>query len=399
MVIRKGLAILIIAVICTLSVSASDLLCVYNTNQYGTTYKVIDADKLQEESNMGYVNIPPYKTENQTILYSTDGRAVAFPNEMVQAQTTVGWYYEPQKLMFTPDSKVIFANMSDVSAFESWGWFKEPVALVTNGIETKYVLESEMEFYRLCGWKILRYGPQLYYLGEQIQSFINGKSGNYGIYIKNLTNGETLIMNDGPYSAASIIKLFVMTGVYNEIAYGSIIKTPQIEKKLSDMITVSDNYSSNYLVKNIGKGNYKTGFTAENAMTKSMGCMNTQHLSLFIGYGDYVSYGRNTVSPVDCGIVLEKIYNGTLISPEYSAEMLNLLKGQQRRNKIPYLLPKGTVCANKTGETSTVQSDIGIVYSPNADYIICVLTNNAKTGIRDIQYISRMAYDYFNWGV
>lgn len=172
--------------------------------------------------------------------------------------------------------------------------------------------------------------------------------------------------------------------------------TKDIQNRLNAMITVSDNYSSNYLVRTIGHGNYLNGFNAENAHTRSLGCTLTQHKSLFIGYGDYVSYGRNLVSPVDCGIVLERIYNGTLVNREYSNQMLSMLKNQQRRNKIPQGLPKGVVCANKTGETSTVESDIAIVYSPNCDYIICVTTNESPTGITDIRKISQMTYNYFN---
>ncbi|MBQ7039454.1 MAG: serine hydrolase [Clostridia bacterium] len=393
---KRIAATAIVIVICTLSVCASSYLPVYMGENYSIQYKLIKESELPTYNALGYVTEMPALNQNETLLYTDDGRAFAFPNEMVDAQCTVGWFMHPRKLMYSADSRTLFVNLPDIPAYESVGWFTEPVALVTNGNETKYILESEMEIYRRSGWQILRYGPRLYYLGEQIQNFIKGKSGKYGVYIKNLNNGEQLIINDGKYSAASVIKLFVMTGIYNEIAYGSVKKTPTIYKKLTDMITISDNYSSNYLVKTMGKGNYKNGFAAENAMSKAMGCENTQHLSLFIGYGDYVSYGRNYVSPVDCGIVLEKIYRGELISPEISAEMMNLLKNQQRRNKIPYLLPEGTVCANKTGETDTVQSDVGIVFSPNADYIICVLTNNARSGIRDIQNISRIVYDYFN---
>ena len=102
------------------------------------------------------------------------------------------------------------------------------------------------------------------------------------------------------------------------------------------------------------------------------------------------------MSPYDCGLLLEKIYKGTLISPEYSSEMLSLLKQQKRRNKIPYLLPDDVVCANKTGETSNIQSDVGIVFSPACDYIICVITNNAGSGISDIRNISEITYRYFN---
>ena len=393
---RKAIIVLVLFLLSFVTAYGNNNICLYKHDWTGVKYEVVDVKDKESKINEGYCEISPYTNYGEVVLYSGDFRACAFPYEMASTQTTVGWHWQPLKIMYSADSKTITVPMEHISEYEKVGWYKEPVALVTNGIETKYILKSELELYRLSGWQILRYGPELYYLGEEIQNYIRNKSGKYGIYVKNLNSGEELIINDGQYSAASIIKLFVMTGVYNEIAYGGIVKNKTISGKLYNMITVSDNYSSNYLVKMIGKGNYKSGFDAENLMSRSIGCYNTNHRSLFIGYGDYVSYGRNTVSPVDCGIVLEKIYKGELINPELSYEMLSLLKGQQRRNKIPYLLPNGTVCANKTGETSTVQSDVGIVYSPNADYVICVLTNNSPTGITDIRKISRIVYDYFN---
>ena len=271
-----------------------------------------------------------------------------------------------------------------------------PTALMTNGSSEEYVPVSEINDRRYAGWLIKDYSYGLDDLSSQIKGYISGQNGRWGIYINNLNTGEFAVINDGQYSSASIIKLFVMASVYNEISYGGIEKTPYVSNLLRQMITASDNYSSNLLVKTIGNGNYENGFNGENAHTYSIGALNTQHKSLFIGYGDYVSYGINLVSPLDCGIVLEKIYKGTLVSEEYSAEMLDLLKNQQRRWKIPQPLPRGTVTANKTGETKTVESDVAIVYSPACDYIICVLTNNASDGIGGIRQISKMTYNYFN---
>ena len=176
---------------------------------------------------------------------------------------------------------------------------------------------SEIDERRHNGWFIKDYALGLDALSSQIEDYIAEKSGSGGVYVKNLDTGEFAVINDGQYASASIIKLFVMAGVYNEIAYGSIEKTPRVAELLEQMITVSDNYSSNQLVKIMGDGSYEQGFNNENAHTYSVGALNTQHKSLFIGYGDYVSYGRNLVSPLDCGIVLEQIYNGTLVSAEY----------------------------------------------------------------------------------
>ena len=292
-----------------------------------------------------------------------------------------GWYYPIEKGISDDTRKV---------------WHMEPPGYVEKKGEIRCVPESLLEKYRYDGWNIKEFSGGLYSLGEEIKEYIKGKKGSFGVYVKNLKTGQTLILNDKQYASASIIKMFVMAGIYNELYKGNIEKTPAVEKFLHSMITVSDNYASNYLVGVMGHKNYKEGFARENEHSHSVGCINTNHKSLFIGYGDYVTYGTNTVSPLDCGIMLEKIYNKTLISEEYSEEMLSLLKKQTRRYKLPYYLPKDVLCANKTGETSTVQSDVGIVFSPNCDYIICVITNKAPNGIENVRKISKITYDYFN---
>ena len=374
-----------------------NMITVYNTSQVPTSYTVIPEEQLNIYVSEGWTNIiPEHDPAVLAPMYTDDGKMEFFRHGYTEPQRELGWHYVPRKMMYTADNRTTMVNIGDIAHYETVSWHIEPVAVMRCGEEYRYVIESEIEAYRRSGWFVTDYCAQLYDLGTQLKQYIASGSGQYGVYIKNLKTNRQLIINDNKYASASIIKLFVMAGLYNEISYGSVAKNWQIDRCLNSMITVSDNYSSNFLVKTIGGGNYQRGFNAENAHSASIGCINTQHMSLFIGYGDYVSYGRNLVSPVDCGILLEKMYRRTLVTPEYSDEMLSLMKMQQRRNKIPYYLPKDVVCANKTGETSRVESDVAIVYSPNCDYIICVLSNNAGTGINDIRQISLMTYNYFN---
>ena len=75
--------------------------------------------------------------------------------------------------------------------------------------------------------------------------------------------------------------------------------------------------------------------------------------------------------------------------------MMDLLRRQTYRWKIPSGLPASAVVANKTGETSEVQHDIAIVKGPKADYIICVFsTTSESAGIAGIKAISRAVWDY-----
>lgn len=62
--------------------------------------------------------------------------------------------------------------------------------------------------------------------------------------------------------------------------------------------------------------------------------------------------------------------------------MLNLLLRQTRRWKIPSGLPSGVRVANKTGETSSVDHDMAIVFGKKTDYVICVFS---RTEVKDMQ--------------
>ena len=77
--------------------------------------------------------------------------------------------------------------------------------------------------------------------------------------------------------------------------------------------------------------------------------------------------------------------------------MLELLKGQTLKEKIPSGLPDGIASANKTGEMpegyglGCIENDIAIVFGEDTDYILCILSNNlsgnnenARERIREI---------------
>lgn len=389
--------VILILIVSNTAFAHGNMTTVYSSDDIQTRYVVIPEEQVPSYEANGWSRTPPFwDMSTHTGMYSADGRFMIFSNEEAYAQSTAGWHYTPLKLMYSHDNRTLMIYASEIPVYENVGWYIEPVALMINGNEGKYVISSETDFYRQAGWRITEYSADMPYLATQIKQYLSTKRGLYGIYIKNLNDGRTLVINDGSYSAASIMKLYVMAGIYNEIGSGRLYKTPEIQSLLTSMITMSDNRSSNRLVKIMGGGNYLNGFNAENTFARSIGCTLTQHLSLYSGCGEYVSYGRNYVSPQDCGILLEKIYKRELVSPTYSEEMLYLLTRQTRRDKIPYYLPKNTLCANKTGENSKVQSDVGIVYSPNCPYIICVITNNSPSGIIDVRQISAMTYWYFN---
>ena len=105
---------------------------------------------------------------------------------------------------------------------------------------------------------------------------------------------------------------------------------------------------------------------------------------------------ENYTSAEDMALLLEKIYNGTLVSKKASAKMLEVLKNQRLNGKIPFFLSSGenkVQIAHKTGEDSGITHDVGIVLDKEP-FIICFLSNevNVPEFERVIQDLSFQIY-------
>ncbi|MCD7956838.1 MAG: serine hydrolase, partial [Lachnospiraceae bacterium] len=235
-----------------------------------------------------------------------------------------------------------------------------------------------------------------------IKSMINSYGGTWSVYVKNLESGDVLNINDCAMYPASTIKVFVMASLYNEIAAGRLSETATITSLLNSMITVSSNEAYNELVRrqSTSGSSFLSGAAVVNKYLKANGYTSTAvHHTLHPSSSSSTSDGsKNVSSAKDCGVLLENIYNGTCVSKAYSKKMLNLLLAQERRWKIPAGIPSGIKVANKTGETSTTQHDIAIVYGEKTDYVICVFSSGCSeyTAVNGIKNISKKIYNYLN---
>ena len=335
------------------------------------------------------------------IMYHPDGNTICIAEKETEDYKSQGWFTEAPLLMYAPDGKTMYINSSERAAYEETGWYTEAVTLMyaADG-RTMYVKNSELDEYSQVGWYFERPDNEgLSDLKSQLTEYLKTRSGDWGVFVQNLSNNEYLSINEKSYSSASLIKLFTMAAVYNELECGSFEYTNEIQEYLNQMITESSNTACNALTKRLGGGDTIRGFNVENNISSSLGCSNTTHGSELIDQsGQHAIFvGYNRTSPRDCGRILKSIYNGKLVSEEASNKMLDLLKRQTRTWKIPAALPDGTVTANKTGETNTTQADAAIVYSPATDFVICVIGNGSVgSGVETIQRVAKLTYSYFN---
>ena len=214
-----------------------------------------------------------------------------------------------------------------------------------------------------------------------------------------------LINPDGEFEAASLFKLPVMYEVFKQrearslsfeeqlvltdrhVAYdlGTLDRpagaTMGVREALERMITFSDNSSAILLTDRVGA-------LAVNRDLVALGMPHTR-----------VLLDDLTTSPADMLLLLEMLALGEAVNPQASAEMVQLMARQRVNNRLPSLLPAGTIVAHKTGNLPGVVNDVGIVYGPSGPFVVAVLvdrTNDEAEATRAMADIALIAYRRFN---
>ena len=249
-------------------------------------------------------------------------------------------------------------------------------------------------------------------LGNAIQNELIGTHGTYGIVVENLKTHENYYQNAQKiYKSGSLYKLWVMADVYEYMKEGKLPDTQILSKNVVDlnkefgidpdlaektsgtitytvhdalyqMITISDNYAALLLADTVGLQNIATFLTKNGFMYSKVGM-----------------HGKDPITtPFDIALFFEKLYKGQLINADYSNRMLKLLKGQRLNDKIPEYLPVSVTVAHKTGELDNVTHDAGIIYAPDGDYILVVLSliDDRQLANERIANVSKAVFNYFN---
>lgn len=247
-------------------------------------------------------------------------------------------------------------------------------------------------------------------LGQVVQNALQGTHGTYGIVVKNLSTGEYYGFNQSKsFESGSLYKLWVMAVVYQQIAQGKLHLSDTITKNSLDLyneffIDVSDQDTLQTISMTVSDALYQMITISDNdaalLLTDKVGLSNLKDFLNQYGFNDS-TIGQNgnqpTTTAKDIALFLEKTYKGALGNADTTNKMLTLLKQQRLNDKLPKYLPDGVTVAHKTGELDDYSHDAGIVYAPNSDYIIVVLTQSDDTQAAEerIANVSQAVYKYF----
>ncbi len=261
-----------------------------------------------------------------------------------------------------------------------------------------------------------------------MDTFFTGLGGPVGVYVDHLDTELVLAYNaDDLYPAASTLKTPLLYELYRQAEAGLVDLTqrvtlshdtrvpgsgvlqdlddglqPTIRDLAELMIIVSDNWATDLIYGIISK-------EAMAATLQDMGLTNTfiplTIWEMFSALADkdpkdpevtyhslkellkdyeadddnlaYAADSRNDVSsPRDMGKLMRLIHEGKGLSHEGREGVIKILKDQNFNTVIPGRLPvdKHIEVAHKTGSLRGVKADVGIVYSPDLNYIITFMS-------------------------
>jgi beta-lactamase class A len=238
-----------------------------------------------------------------------------------------------------------------------------------------------------------------------IRDVLGAQEANFGVVVQELTSGVRAEVNpDQSFYGASLFKTGIMYELLRQVDEGTLDLNQYVTidsyyaqrdlgtlgilgwtvgtqvtlaEALKAMITVSDNATAILLGDLVGWSNMDRTLAA-------IGAEDTLFSSLDL-----------PTTAGDTAIILSAITCSTEVEEESSQLMLDVLAGQTVTNRLPRDLPAGTVVAHKTGNWTDANHDTGIVYGPDATYVIAVLSRSPGADATIIR-LSRAVYDYFH---
>ena len=254
-------------------------------------------------------------------------------------------------------------------------------------------------------------------LAKAVNQRANRFGATVGYVIKDFKSGRIASANaDLAFPSASLIKFPILCAAFQAVeerrmSLSAPVTLQRADRKggsgvlkfsragtvytnrelLEAMIDRSDNTAADLIVRQLGYEYLQKTFIALGLQDTVIGPEGFKLTSRRV-------HQDNMTSPRDMAFLLEKIYKRELVSPEASDQMLDIMKHQHLRDRLPRFLPSGWEIAHKTGLLRKACHDVGIVFSPKGDYMVCVLTSHDMTyrmAKRFIATVGRITFDYY----
>ena len=187
--------------------------------------------------------------------------------------------------------------------------------------------------------------------------------------------------------AASLPKIAILLGVFDQIEKGQLEYTPQLRRQMEQMIRRSDNAISSQLIRLVGFQNIAA--TLQDPRHELYDLDRSGGLWVGKGYGGLGVWRRDPLSSISHGATARQVARfmtmmqlGRLVSPWASAEMKDIMADPQIHHKFVRGLETnrpGSTIFRKSGSWQSYHADAAIVERDGRRYAAVVLFESATT--------------------
>lgn len=345
----------------------------------------ISESVVNKSSNTEKINHDPLKSDNLSSLSESEAKKAENSQSQVESHQSEALAESEEEVKHSieeatqPEESIVTTTSAQTTIRDS---HEEKPKIVENKNKQQWLPNIKVEGI---------FNPLIYSL-----------DGEYSLYYQALdykTSSQPLILNNQPMRSASIIKLFVLAALFEQVEKGEMNLTEQYVLKAEDkvsgtgdiqnmqdgteltlltlaekMIIISDNTATNILINLIG------GIEKVQNIIVELGYSDVQLKRLMVDLESLKAGEDNYVTAEDVGRILADIYQEKLVSKSASQKMLDILKQQTDRRMLAQNLPSDVTYYGKTGnfEDYGVQNDAAIIETPKGAFILVFLSQDGQ---------------------
>lgn len=239
---------------------------------------------------------------------------------------------------------------------------------------------------------------------QELRNLIGSTQGTYGVYVYEFDTGQSFGLNEHiPFEGASTIKIPVMMLLFEKIDAGNVSKEEVMVYQWSDYEEGTGSIQqagvgTEWTVAELAeKMMNESDNVAKNMLLRRLGLHAIEEYAIEKGAEDF-DLIFNRVTPRDMGLLLKKIYEGSVAGPEPTAEMLDMMTGTQYEQRIPRYLG-GIRVAHKIGTMGDSVNDAGIVFAGDSPFVLAVYSEGVASEEEAEDVIGRIAWLVTNYEV
>jgi len=241
-------------------------------------------------------------------------------------------------------------------------------------------------------------------LKAELQQIIGQQPGSYGVYLKVLETGESLVLNDADFPAASCYKLPLGLMIYEDAARGRTRLDSKIALQKGDWeagtgILQATKAGTQFTVRELVRLSVvESDNIAGNMLLRTFGRVSVS--AFYKQCGAKVPFdGDNNSCPSDMGIFAERLVKFAQDQGDFGHELLMYFLESKSKDRLALGLPADVELANKIGTLPGVVNDVGIVIGDNLTYVLVVMSKDVgatENGQRTMKLASLAVYKHLS---